>query len=69
MIELENKLREAVQATGVVEHETFVQNLNHQERLHLLRTVHDMEKRGVIQRDLSEKRDGRRVLKYVRVSA
>ena len=68
MIEVENKLLQAVQASGVVEHETFVGSLDHRECLNLLPTVRDMEKRGLIRRDISEKRDNRRVLKYVRVT-
>lgn len=69
MQELEEKLISSLTAQGAVEHETLIASLDARERFMLLATVRDMEKRGLLKRDLSEKRDGRAVLRYVRVEA
>lgn len=67
MESVKQKLLDAIQVTGAVEHAVIVESLDHREKLQLLNTVHDMEKSGLIRRDNSEKREGRRVLKYVAV--
>jgi len=65
---LQEKVLAAMQPTGVVEHEVLVETLDYNERFHLLNTVRDMQKAGLLKRDIDEKRDGRRVLKYRKVT-
>lgn len=64
MSDLSDKVFAAVQASGSVEHEALVETLNYNERQHLLNTVREMQKNGLIKRDVSERRDGHIVLKY-----
>lgn len=64
MSELSNKVLAAVQATGSIEHEVLVETLDYNERHALLTTVREMQKQGLIKRDVSERRDGHIVLKY-----
>lgn len=66
MATTEEKLLAVLASQPEVEHEVFVESLDHNEQVRLLDTVRDMQNRGLIRRDLSEKRDGRRVLKYAR---
>lgn len=68
MNSVEQKLRDALQANPVVVHEAFVDTLDHREKIMLLDTVRDLQKRGVLKRDISEKVEGHAVLKYVRVA-
>lgn len=67
MNSVEQKLRDAIQAQGTVTHEDFIQTLDHREKIMLLDTVRELQKRGVLKRDISEKVEGRSVLKYVAV--
>jgi len=63
---LEDKIVQALQANPALEHGTFADTLEHRERQYLLQTVRDMENRGLLRRDLSLKRDGKAVLRYLR---
>lgn len=67
MKELYAKIEAALNDNPVIEHEQFVQTLDYRERRSLLPVVRDMEKQGILRRDISEKRQGRFVLKYIRV--
>lgn len=66
---VETKLLEALEAAEAVDHETFVEGLDHREKIMLLQTARDLQKRGLLVRDLSERREGRRVLRYIRPTA
>jgi hypothetical protein len=64
---LEDKFKTALQASPSVTHESIVDGLTHQERIGMLDTVREMERLGMLRRDLSERdANGRRVLRYVR---
>ena len=63
---VEEKLTSALQANETVNYGEFAAQLNFPEQRGLLDTVRDMEKRGLLRRDLSEKVDGKAVLRILR---
>ena len=63
---LEDKIVQALQANPALEHGVFAATLEHRDRQYLLDTVRDMERRGLLRRDLTLKRDGKAVLRYLR---
>ena len=65
MSELSDKLLAAVKSgSGQVTHEQFIVGLNAREKFDLLSIVRDMERQGLIRRDLEKQSDGKRILKY-----
>lgn len=65
---LEDKIVAMLVTNPTLEHETLQAGLNFSERQWLLSTVRDMEQRNILRRDLTLKRDGKAVLRYLRVS-
>jgi len=64
---LREKIAAKLQSNPTLVHSQLIEELNHNERQALLDTVREMEKRGVLTRDLSEKNaDGKSILRYLR---
>jgi len=61
------KVTAALQANAVVDHSALIQNLSHQENLGVIDTLRELERRGVLRRELQRGEDGKLVLRYVRV--
>lgn len=65
---VEEKLTAALQASPAVSHASILVGLEHRERIGLLDTVREMERQGLLKRDLSERDErGKMVLRYLRV--
>jgi hypothetical protein len=68
VVSVQEKLTAALQSTPSVTHDEFVKGLQHNERLGLLDTVREMQRKGLLRRDISERdADGKMVLRYVRI--
>jgi hypothetical protein len=65
---VEEKLTSALQASPAVTHAQILEGLEHQERLGLLDTVREMQRNGLLKRDLTERDErGKPILRYIRV--
>lgn len=65
---VEEKVSSALQASPAVTHAQIVEGMEHHERIGLLDTVREMERNGLLKRDLSERDErGKRILRYIRV--
>lgn len=68
VVSVQEKLTRALQNAPAVTHAEFVQGLEHHERIGLLDTVREMERNGLLKRDLSQRDErGKMILRYVRV--
>ena len=65
---LEQKVLDALQASPTLDHEALAASMDYRERKSLLGTIRELERQGLVKRDMSERRDGRRVLRYIRVT-
>jgi len=65
---VEDKLKAALQASPAVTHAQIVEGMEHVERLGLLDTVREMERNGLLKRDLTQRDErGKMILRYLRV--
>lgn len=68
VVSVEEKLTAALQNAPAVTHEAIIQDMQHHERIGFIDTVREMERNGLLKRDLSERdANGKRVLRYLRV--
>lgn len=65
---LEQKVLDALQATPTLDHEALANLMDYRERKNLLGTMRELERQGLVKRDMQERREGRRVLRYIRVT-
>lgn len=64
---LATKVKTALQSSQAVTHESLLSGLSHEERVGMLDTLRQLEKEGVLNRDLSLRdENGRMILRYVR---
>ncbi len=65
---VEDKLKSALQTSPAVTHAQIVEGMEHQERIGLLDTVREMERNGLLKRDLTQRDErGKMILRYIRV--
>lgn len=65
---VEDKVSQALQSAPEVLHATLLDGLTHQERLGLIDTIREMERQGLLKRDISTRdANGKLVLRYLRV--
>lgn len=64
---LADKVVAALQTQSPLPHSTLATNLTHQESIGMLDTIRELQRVGVLRRELIRGEDGKLVLHYVRV--
>jgi len=64
---VEDKVKAALQAKSPIDHSEINQNLTHQENIGLIDTIREMERLGLLKREMQRNERGKLVLRYVRV--